>query len=78
MRQVAVLDLVSTERQIVDWLIGEHWGVVSGVADCDPSTAEQTLEKFDHSSRPGLDQLVLRYALTRRAAGLPVVRPSAA
>lgn len=76
----AVLDLVSSEREIAQRLLEQHWNVVQDVAGYDPETAEMTLQQLDRGiTKPQeLSQLVRRYALARRAAGLPVGPVSAA
>jgi hypothetical protein len=74
------LDLVGTEHAIVASVVHQHWGLVEPVANYDPETAELTLRRLQHNEgRAGdLKALVLRYVLSRHAAGLPVIPPSPA
>lgn len=74
------LDLVGSEHAIVTSVVQQHWSLVEPVANYDPETAELTLRRMQHDEGrvSDLKALVLRYVLSRRAAGLPVIPPAPA
>lgn len=77
MPHARVLDPVGWDEEVDDSPADDPWQALRQVAACEPEAAEDRLRAIRDTEPDSLDQLMIRVALARRAAGLPVFVPGA-